>query len=81
MLKMLFLIKQDLFESIDENAASSLFSRLSLNKPTLSNVSLHLEKKIIRASFLISSPPPLIGSKHVFLYIVVIHEFCLILAP
>ena len=80
MLKMLFLIKQDLFESIDENAASSLFSRLSLNKPTLSNVSLHLEKKIIRASFLISSPP-LIGSKHVFLYIVVIHEFCLILAP
>ena len=26
-----------IFESIDENAASSLFSRPSLNKPTLSN--------------------------------------------
>ena len=45
MLKMLFPIKQDIYiytytythESIDENAASSLFSRSSLNKPTLSN--------------------------------------------
>ena len=47
MLKMLFPIKQDIyiyvyiyiyiFESIDENAASSLFSRPFLNKPTLSN--------------------------------------------
>ena len=35
-----------------------------------------------KAYFLISPPPPaLIGSKHVFLYIVVIHESRLILAP
>ena len=53
MLKMLFLIKQDIhmyiFESIDKNAASSLFSRPPLNKPTLCNKPPSWEKKIIRA--------------------------------
>ena len=37
-----------MFESINENAASSLFSRPSLNKPTLSNKPPSWEKKIIR---------------------------------
>ena len=68
-----------MFETIDENAASSLFSRPSPNKPTLSNRPLSWEKKIIRLYSLVSPPP--IGSKHVFLYIVVIHESGLILAP
>ena len=79
---MLFPIKHDMniFETIDKNAASSLFSCPSLNKPTLSNKPPSREKKIIRDYSLVS-PHPFIGSKHVFLYIVVIHESYLILAP